>query len=97
MSREEGAAMNPQMREVIVLRTGARRVIPRWEFGHLRALGYARLSGGVVLTTCSLLTLRFGGDDLKTYEWAAAFLVLAALNVAGGLWELTIARSADTR
>jgi hypothetical protein len=29
------------------------------------------------------------------YSWAAFFLVLAALNLAGGYWYLTIARSAS--
>lgn len=86
--------MDPRIDDAIAQRVGARRVIPRWEFRHLRAPGYVRVGSGLVLTTCSLLTLSLGGDDAKTYEWAVAFLVLAALNVAGGAWELMIARSA---
>jgi hypothetical protein len=93
--REEGGTVNPQIHDAGELRTGIRRVIPRWEFRHLHTLGRARVGGGLVLTTCGLLTLAFGGDDAKTYGWAAAFLVLAALNLAGGLWELRIARSAS--
>jgi hypothetical protein len=89
--------MNQQIHDASALRVGVRRVIPRWEFRHLRSLGYARVGGGLVLTTCSLLTLSFGGDDAKTYRWAVAFLALAGLNFAGGLWELTIARSAPPR
>ncbi len=89
--------MNAQIHGASALRVGVRRVIPRWEFHHLRALGYARVGGGLVLTTCSLLTISFGGRDAKTYGWAVAFLVLAALSFAGGLWELTIARSAASR
>jgi sugar phosphate permease len=68
-------------------------MIPRWEFRHLRVWGGARMAGGVVLTACSVLTLSFGGKDAKTYRWAVAFLAAAALNFAGGLWELAIARS----
>jgi hypothetical protein len=78
------------------LRTGARRLIPRWEFGHLRALGYARIGGATVLTTCSLLTPVFGGRDTKTFAWATAFLCLAALNLATGIWELRIAGSSSS-
>lgn len=89
--------MDPQIGDASALRIGVRRVIPRWEFRHLRALGFARVGGGLVLTTCSLLTLSFGGDDAKTYGWAVAFLALAAVNFAGGLWELMIARSAHSR
>ena len=87
--------MASEASEPLSLRTGVRRVIPRWEFGHLRGLGYARLAGAAVLTTCGLLTLGFGGDDATTYGWAAGFLALAALSFAGGFWELRIARSAS--
>jgi hypothetical protein len=89
--------MNTQSDDRSTLRTGARRAIPRREFRHLRAWGSARIGGGVVLTACSVLTLSFGGSEAKTYRWASAFLVLAALNFAGGFWELTIARSASAR
>ena len=33
--------MTEQSQGAVSLRTGARRLIPRWEFAHLRALGYA--------------------------------------------------------
>lgn len=72
-------------------RAPVRRVIPPWELRHLRAWGYARRGAGLVLTTCSLLTLSFCGHDAKTYGWAAAFVALAGLNFAGGFWELMIA------
>jgi hypothetical protein len=87
--------MKEPTQEALALRTGARRLIPRWEFGHLRALGYARVGGALVLTTCGVLTLAFGGSDAKTYGWAAFFLFLAALNLAGGIWELRILRSSS--
>ena len=88
--------MNEVVEPAMALRTGARRLIPRWEFGHLRALGYARIGGAMVLTTCGLLTLGFGGSDAKTYGWAAFFFIVAELNLAGGIWELRIYRSAST-
>jgi hypothetical protein len=88
--------MKEPTQEALALRTGARRLIPRWEFGHLRALGYARVGGALVLTTCGVLTLAFGGSDAKTYGWAAFFFFVAALNLARGIWELRIYRSAST-
>jgi len=48
--------------------------------GGIRAAG-----GSVAAAVC----LSYGG-----YGWAAFFLVLAVLNLAGGYWYLTIARSA---
>jgi hypothetical protein len=88
--------MNEHVEPAMALRTGARRLIPRWEFGHLRALGFARIGSAMVLTTCGCLTLGFGGSDAKTYCWAAFFFLFAALNLAGGIWELRISRSAST-
>jgi hypothetical protein len=89
--------MNTQRDDTLSLRTGMRRIFPRWEFRHLRALGRARIAGGAVLTTCCLLTLGFGGQDSKTYGWAAVFLACAALAFAAGCWQLTIARQAAPR
>lgn len=40
---------------------------------------------------CGLLTLFLGGRDAKTYAWATAFLLLAAANLAAGVWELRVA------
>ncbi|GAB3778229.1 hypothetical protein [Nocardioides ungokensis] len=88
--------MNEQIQDAMALRTGARRLIPRWEFGHLRALGFARVGGALVLTTCGLLTLAFAGSGAKAYGWAAFFLFFAALNLAGGIWELRIYRSGSS-
>jgi hypothetical protein len=79
------------------LRTGLRRIIPPWEFRHLRAWAGARMAGGIVLTGLAVITLGFGGNDGRTYGWAAAFLALAVLVFAAGYWELTIARSAAPR
>jgi len=87
--------MSEHSQDALALRTGARRLIPRWEFGHLRALGYARVGGALVLTTCGLVTLAFGGSGAKAYGWAAFFLFFAGLNLAGGIWELRISHSAS--
>jgi hypothetical protein len=88
--------MHEQNQDAMALRTGARRLIPRREFGHLRALGFARIGGALVLTPCGLLTLAFGGSGAKTYGWATFFLFFAALNLAGGIWELRIYRSGSS-
>ena len=73
-------------------RTGMRRLIPRFEFRHLRGFGVTRIAGAGVQAPAGLVCLSYG-----VYGWAAFFLVLAALNLAGGCWYLTIARSAPAR
>lgn len=78
-------------------RPGLHRLINPWEYRHLRVFGATRLAGGSVAAAAGILTLSFGGSDRKTYGWAAFFLVIAALNFAGGAWYLTIARSASAR
>ena len=73
-------------------RSGMRRLIPPWEYRHLRASGITRLVGGGVAAVGVLVCLSFG-----VYGWAALFLALGALNLAGDSWYLTIARSAPAR
>jgi len=51
-----------------------------------------RIAGGSVAAAAGLICLSYG-----VYGWAAFFLVLAALNLAGGNWYLTIDRSASAR
>jgi hypothetical protein len=46
------------------------------------------------LSGLGLVTLAFGGNDWKTYEWAMVFLAAAAAHLAYAYWELSIARSA---
>ena len=89
--------MDAQHDNAIPLRAGMRRLIPPWEYRHLRAFASARIAAGIVLAVCGVLTLVFGGADGKTYGWAALFLGAAALACAAGYWELTIARSASPR
>jgi hypothetical protein len=73
-------------------RHGMQRVINPWEYRHLPICGAARIAGGSVGGAAGVVCLSFG-----VYGWAAFFLVLAALNLAGGSWYLTIARSASAR
>ena len=73
-------------------RSGMRRLIAPWEYRHLHGFGVTRIAGGAVQAAAGLICLSYG-----VYGWAAFFLVLAALNLAGGSWYLTIARSASAR
>jgi hypothetical protein len=73
-------------------RSGIYRLIAPWEYRHLRFFGVARIAGGSVAAAAGLVCLAYG-----VYGWAAFFLVLAALNLAGGYWFLTIDRSAPAR
>ena len=82
--------MNAQNDNTTPPRTGMRRIIPRFEYRHLRGFGLARIAGGSVQAAAGLICLGYG-----VYGWAAFFLILAALNFAGGYWYLTVARSAS--
>jgi hypothetical protein len=73
-------------------RPGLQRLINPIEYRHIRGFGAARIAGGIVAAAPGLICLSYG-----VYGWAAFFLVLAALNLAGGYWFLTIARSAPSR
>ena len=73
-------------------RSGLHRLINPWEYRHLRAAGVTRLAGGSVAAGAGVVCLSY-----RVYRWAAFFLVLAALNLAGGYWYLTLARSASAR
>ena len=73
-------------------RSGAHRLIAPWEYRHLRFFGIPRIVGGGLGAVAGLTCLSYG-----VYGWAAFFLVLGALNLAGGYWYLTIARSAPSR
>jgi hypothetical protein len=73
-------------------RPGLHRLINPIEYRHLRGFGVTRIVGGSVAAAAGAVCLSYG-----VYGWAAFFLVLAALNTAGGRWYLTIARSAPAR
>ena len=70
-------------------RPGLQRLIHPWEYRHLRFYGVGRIAGGSVATAAGVICLSYG-----VYGWAAFFLVIGALNLAGGSWYLTIDRSA---
>jgi hypothetical protein len=69
-------------------RSGLQRLIWPFEYRHLRGFGVTRIGGGSVQAAAGLICLAYG-----VYGWAAFFLVIAALNLAGGYWYLTIDRS----
>ena len=71
-------------------RTGLQRLINPWEYRHLGGFGVTRIAGGSVAAFAGVVCLAYGVNG-----WAAFFLVIAALNLAGGSWYLTIDR--DTR
>ena len=71
-------------------RSGLQRLIYPFEYRHLRFFGVTRNVGGSVGAAAAVVCLSYG-----VYGWAAFFLVLGALNLAGGSWYLTIARSAS--
>ncbi len=84
--------MNAQNDNTTPPRTGMRRLLRPVQYRHLRGFGLAHIAGGSVQAAAGLACLSY-----SVYGWAAFFLVLAALNLAGGSWYLTIARSASAR
>jgi len=73
-------------------RPGTQRLISPWEYRHLRGYGVTRIASGSVAAAAGLICLSYG-----VYGWAAFFLIIGALNLAGGSWYLTIDRSASAR
>jgi hypothetical protein len=71
-------------------RPGMHRLINPWEYCHLRFSGATRIAGGTVGAAAAVVCLSY-----SVYGWAAFFLVIGALNLMGGSWYLTIARSAS--
>ena len=73
-------------------RTGMQRLIYPFEYRHLRFFGAGRIAGGSVAAAAGLICLAYG-----VYGWAAFFLVIGGLNLGGGYWYITVARSAPAR
>lgn len=73
-------------------RSGMRLLINPIAYRRLRFFGGAHVVGGGVATAAGLICLSY-----SAYAWAAFFLVIAALNLAGGSWYLSIAHSAPIR
>jgi hypothetical protein len=70
-------------------RPGIYRLIPPWAYRHPRFYGVGHTAGGAVAAAAGLICLSYGA-----YGWAAFFLILGAVNLAGGSWYLTVARRA---
>jgi hypothetical protein len=73
-------------------RPGLQRLINPFEYRHLRGFGATRIAGGSVAAAAGVICLSYG-----VYGWAAFFLILGALNFAGGYWYISVARSAPAR
>jgi hypothetical protein len=73
-------------------RPGIYRLVPPWVYRHPRFFGVGHIAGGSVAAAAGLICLSYG-----VYGWAAFFLVLAALHLAGGIWYISIDRSASAR
>jgi hypothetical protein len=73
-------------------RPGMQRLINPWVYRHLRAFGVTRIAGGFVAASAGVVCL-----SNAAYGWAAFFLVVGVLNLAGGSWYITTARSAPPR
>jgi len=71
-------------------RSGIERLIAPPEYRHLRAFGITRIAAGIVAAAAGAVCLSYAA-----YGWAAFFLVVAALSLACGSWELTIAPRSD--
>ena len=92
MNAPHGSSAPESLREwwLTPQREGLQRVINPWEYRHLRAFGVARVFGGGVAASAGTVCLSY-----RAYGWAAFFMTIAAANVAGGCWYLTIDRAAD--
>jgi hypothetical protein len=73
-------------------RPGMQRLISPWAYRHLLVFGVTHIVGGSVAAAAGVVCLAY-----SVCRWAAFFLVLGALNLAGGSWYLTIARSTRAR
>ena len=86
------AAEGPRQSRRTPPRPGSYRLVPPWAYRHLRFYGVGHIAGGSVAAAAGIVCLSYG-----VYGWAAFFLVIAALNMAGGYWYLTIDRSGPAR
>lgn len=73
-------------------RPGMQRLLAPYEYRHAAAFGRLRIVGGGIGVAAGLICIAY-----SVYGWAAFFLAIGALNVAGGIWELSISRSAPAR
>jgi hypothetical protein len=71
-------------------RSGAQLLIAPYEYRHLRVFGVGRVFGGCVAAGAGGVCLSYG-----VYDWAAFFMAIGALNLAGGYWYLSIESAAS--
>jgi hypothetical protein len=69
-----------------------RRLIAPWEYRHARFFGTGRLLGATAAAAAGGACLAY-----DAFGWAAFFLVIGALNFAGGCWLISIAREESRR
>jgi hypothetical protein len=69
-------------------RSGLQRVIPPWEYRHLRAWARVNFGRALVLGILGLIVLPYA------WRWAMLPLATAAVLLAFGGWEMAIDRSA---
>jgi hypothetical protein len=76
-----------------------RRLISPWEYRHLHTTMAVRFAGGGFQLGVGLVLVSLGNkadtdaERRRCYKFAAWFLAPAALNLLGGLIDLTVARS----
>jgi hypothetical protein len=73
-------------------RHGMARLLAPYEYRHLRLFGVTHVVGGSIAAVAGLICLSY-----SAYGWAAFFLIIGALNLGGGYWELTLARDTPAR
>jgi hypothetical protein len=73
-------------------RSGMQRLLSPWEYRRVRGFGIVHIVGGVLAGIAGSICLGYA-----VYGWAAFFLAIGLGNLAGGYWELTIARSQALR
>jgi hypothetical protein len=80
-------------------RSVIRRLITPWEYRHIHAVAGIRLSAGGFQLGVGSVLLSLGrkaeaASEKRTYfRWAAWFLGMGALQLLGGLLDMTVARS----
>ena len=78
-------------------RSRMRRLIPPWEYRHLRGCAGVHIAAGIVLAGLGAVTLFGGSFTAKAAGFAALFLAVAAGQFLAAAWLLAIARSASSR
>jgi hypothetical protein len=73
-------------------RSGMQSLINPIVYRHLRPFGVLHIAGASVAAAAGVICLAYG-----VYGWAAFFGAIAAANLGGGYWYLTIDRSGSAR